>query len=403
MLALEVDFIDRLPKSDDAAVIGLIDLNNNYEFKPIAETRAWNWQQGCMLQWLSPDYGKYIIYNDLQNDRFGSIIMDIITGEKKILPFPIYSIHPKGRYAVTLNFARLHHTRKGYGYAGISDTWYDNAAPEKDGIYLLDLKTGEYKLIISINQLYRYNHISSMDDGKHWVNHLTFNTNGSRFCFLHRWQLSDGGIYTRLFTANLEGTELYCLLDSGNFSHFGWRNQEDLLGWGRLPNVVSKLRKYKWLTKYILIFLRPMFHSLVSNKNPLKRKIINDSYLLFKDKTTEIKQIGAELFNEDGHCSWSHDGKWLLTDTYPDENHFRTLILYDYEKNIRIDMGRFHSLPDIKYGIDKDWDISGMRCDLHPRWNRDGTQICIDSAHEGSRQMYVLDVKEIISGRNRYV
>lgn len=399
MLSMEVDFINHLPECCDVATIGIIDLLNNNHFQAIAQTYAWNWQQGCMLQWLPPDYRRYIIYNDRQNDRFVSIIMDTKTSEKKILPTTIYSIHPNGRYAVTPNFARLHHTRRGYGYAGVLDPWYNEPAPKNDGIYLLDLKTGEFKLIISIAQLYKYNHLSSMEDGKHWVNHLMFNADGSRFCFLHRWQLTDGGIYTRLFTANLNGTDIYCLLDTGNFSHFGWRNSKELLGWGRLPNRLNQIRKNRWLTKYILGFLLPIYQSLFSEKNVIRKKIANDSYLLFNDQSNEIKKIGTELLNEDGHCSWSPDGKWVLTDTYPDDNHYRNLILYDYEKGLRINIGKFYSLPDTsKYKVDENWDISAMRCDLHPRWNRDGTELCIDSVHEGSRQMYVLDVKEIILG-----
>jgi len=32
------------------------------------------------------------------------------------------------------------------------------------------------------------------------------------------------------------------------------------------------------------------------------------------------------------------------------------------------------------------------RCDLHPRWRPDGKMLAFNSVHEGSRQVYVIDV-----------
>jgi hypothetical protein len=74
-------------------------------------------------------------------------------------------------------------------------------------------------------------------------------------------------------------------------------------------------------------------------------------------------------------------------DTYPHEDRMRTLLLYDPRARRRVDVGRFHSkdLPE------------EIRCDLHAKWHREGRRVCIDSTHEGGRQVYVLDVGAIVS------
>lgn len=398
ILGLEADFLDRIPSPDDTAIIGFSDLRQNSSFQKFAETRAWNWQQGARLQWLGPTYDRFVIYNDRSKDGFVSVILDMETGEKRTLPLPVYSVSPDGRHAVTLNFSRLFRLRDAYGYAGVPDAFADEKVPTSDGVWLLDLKTGESKLVISLRDLCEYNPLTSMEGGSHWVDHLMFNPDGSRFCFLHRWELDDGGLYMRLFSANRDGTELHCLLDSGNFSHFGWKNPKELLGWGRLPNQLNRIRKSKWLVKNFLRPLLPLYHTLVPGRSAFRRRLVNDHYLLFRDRTDSIEKIGEGILNQDGHCTWSPDERWILTDTYPDDDRFRTLILFDHEDGMRTDIGRFYALPE---GISprSGWDESGMRCDLHPRWNRSGDKVCIDSVHEGTRQMYTLDVSAIVKNR----
>ena len=39
--------------------------------------------------------------------------------------------------------------------------------------------------------------------------------------------------------------------------------------------------------------------------------------------------------------------------------------------------------------------MTDMRCDLHPRWNQNGTKISFDSTHEGFRGVYLVDVEAI--------
>jgi hypothetical protein len=99
-----------------------------------------------------------------------------------------------------------------------------------------------------------------------------------------------------------------------------------------------------------------------------------------------MQPVGAGLFESDGHCNLSPDKRWMLTDRYPQDNPNQPLILYDMAACLRIDIGSFHSMTDMN---------TSFRCDLHTRWNGDGTRICFDSTHEGTRQMYVMDVSPI--------
>jgi len=350
MLGLETTFIARPPTLNDRAVIGLINTTANNRWEPIAETHAWNWQQGTMLQWLATEPDRKIIHNDRDGDRFVSVIRDIHTGESKTLPFPIYAVSRDGKSAVSLNFARVHQTRPGYGYIGLFDPFEDELSPEKDGVYWMDLTTGEYKLIISLAQIVSIRHDESMDKGKHWFNHLLFNHDDTRFIFLHRWKRPDGGRFTRMFTANPDGSDICCISDHQMVSHFDWRNPKQILAWAH-------------------------------------RRDIGNKYFLFTDRTDEKEIVGEGILTSDGHCSYSPDGRWILTDTYPGREKKRTLLLYRPDDKYLVDIGGFFSPPEI---------TGEIRCDLHPRWSRDGRAICFDSVHEGHRQMYVVDVSEIV-------
>ena len=84
--------------------------------KKIAETRAWNVQQACMLQWLGPDFSSRILYNDYRNGQYCAVILTLATMEEKVISMPVYTVSNDGKIALTLDFSRLYNLRPGYGY-----------------------------------------------------------------------------------------------------------------------------------------------------------------------------------------------------------------------------------------------------------------------------------------------
>jgi hypothetical protein len=294
-----------------------------------------------------------VIYNDRDGDRFIAVIQNVFTGEKRVIPRPVYTVSPDGRLAMGLNFARLDDVRPGYGYKGVADPGRESVSPDNDGIYRVDLATGEARLVVSVKQIADIPQEAEAA-GKHWFNHLLFNPDGTRFIFLHRVHRdapAGGARITRMFTANPDGSDLHCVNDHRMVSHFIWKNPKQILAWSAEAE-------------------GNFFH-------------------LYDDRTDKREIIGKGVLTHDGHCTYSPDGTWILTDGYPAKKRMQPLMLYRPADGKRIELGRFFLPPE---------HTGEFRCDLHPRWDRTGKYICIDSMHEDSlRQIYLLDVSQAVA------
>jgi len=354
LLALEVDCEGRPNTADDVARVCLIDLDVDNPLQVVGETRAWCWQQGCMLRWLPSHPKDRIIHNARDGARLMSVVADVRTGDTYRLPLPVYAVSPDGRWAVTTNFARINRTRPGYGYRGVPDPTEGDLCPADDGVVWMDLRSGEHRMIATFAEIAALAPNPAADGAEQWVNHLQINPDGSRIAVLHRWRTpGTSGLNTRLVTMNPDGSDPLLVVGGPAFSHYDWFDTDHILAWSRHPDAEA------------------------------------DSFVLITDGSGEMDVVAPRLLTKNGHCSFSPDRRWLLTDTYPDADRQQTLILYRWPDGPRVDIGRFYLSPEL---------TGEFRCDLHPRWNRDGTQVCIDSAHEGTRQVYVLDVSEIVGG-----
>ena len=348
----------RTPQPDDVIEIGMIDLEDDCRWTKLGESRAWCWQQGCMLQWI-PNSPTDVIWNDREGDRFVSRIVNVKTKEMRTLPKAIYALSPDGTFAVGTEFSRINSLRPGYGYVGVDDPFHDVKAPKDIGIYRMDLKTGEHTLLASLGQLAELPHNGKdVTDNFHWFNHLLVNTDGTRLTFLHRWRkeradrqtMAGSGWATRMFTLGTDGSDLYLL--STGVSHFVWAD----------PTHIAAFI-WKDATKNMKLYLA-------------------------EDKTQNLTPVGhgPGMVEVDGHNTFiPHTAnRWILNDTYPQTpERLQTLYLYDTLNDKRFDLGRFHQPREFT----GEW-----RVDLHARTSPNGKRVIFDSTHSGERQMWMMDL-----------
>jgi len=390
LLAHRVAFDGREVRDGDSAEVGYFDLARK-KFHVIDETLAWNWQQGSHLQWMPPSYENEIIYNSIEDNRFVSIRYNILTQDKKVLPSPIYAIHPNGKEALAVNYERLYWCRPGYNYQNIKNSEWNTPVHPDDGVFQVDLQTGRLKLIVRTRDIVNMGPIDEMTSSNNWLEHMMYSPRGDRFLFFHRWSL-DGVDKSRFFTSSKDGKEIIMYPDCGFYSHYDWSDEDNLIVWTFEPRKSQKdsyffIKQLK--ERPVSKLLRPLYKIIKPVvPNNVRRKFANEPKLLmFQDIHLGYKVIGETSLGVNGHTTVANKNKLLLSDSYPDDGYFRHLYFFDITNNRKIKIGKFHSAyNDCVY-----------RCDLHPRMSIDGESISIDSAHFDKRKTLVL--KKRVSDR----
>ena len=348
LLCLEVGFEHRLPESGDAVKIGMVDLADGDKWIELGESRAWSWQQGCMLQWR-PGSDREVLWNDRDGDRFVSRVLDVKTRKLRTLPRPVGHLSPDGKLALCEDYSRIWNFRAGYGYAGIPDPYAAQPAPAEIGVWRMDLETGQSRLLVSVADLVKIPYPGQAPDDKHYINHLSWSPDGKRFLMFNRW--SGRGQPTRVFTMNAAGGDLR-LLSATGASHWTWRDPEHVVFW--------ESRR-------------------------------TGAYRLYQDDGSgEPKETLWTAPNGHQTSLPGTKNEWLVTDTYPQGGkREQVLYLYHLPTGRFVLLGRFRLPPEYR----GEW-----RCDLHPRLSRDGRQVIIDSPHASNgRQQYLINLGPVLA------
>jgi hypothetical protein len=337
------------------AAVGLIDRRTN-AFLPYASTSAFNLQQGSMMHWIDAGYGQEFTYNDFESQMLVSRVVNLHTREVRTIEGAIAAVSPTEPLALGLNYARMAHCRPVVGYANPIDPASLVAAPEDDGLSLIDLRSGTARLILSLAEVIGASGVDEVQGKRAWFNHVLFNTDGTKilfFCRVNPSADSIGRFYSSLWTVNVDGSDLACQIPFMNrISHFAWRDERRVL--------IST------------DFLGEM------------------GFLEFIDGAGDFAPVGAGILPPDGHACFSPDRHWIVCDARlprQGDDLLTELLLYDRRNEVVVSLGTYRA--DAQF-------VGDIRCDLHPRWSPDGQCVTFDSVHEGARQIYLVDVSDIV-------
>lgn len=327
--------------SDEKSVRIIVENTTNGEEKVIAQTPAFNWQMGARAIWIDDDT---VSYNDFDGEKYVCKWFSLSKNHVvKAFDKPLQD-YKGGNYYLGVNYQRLRSYAKEYAYYCLPEmtkSEYDDY--EHDGIWKVDVNTGEINLLLSIAEILKFEHIDRFDKGKHFLNHIMMSPNGSSFIFIHRYYVN-GVRYDRLMFYDFK--QLKVLMNERIQSHYCWLDDTNVFGYGEYEGK----RSFNAINVKTGVVTK---HEKLTAKHP-----------------------------RDGHPTVCEG--WIVIDDYPDLSRMQPLIAYNYKTEEIIWLGEF--FHDLKH---KDY----TRCDLHPRFSEDGRSIFIDTIYSGKRELVMLNVK----------
>ncbi|HEX5223324.1 MAG TPA: hypothetical protein VFZ59_27435 [Verrucomicrobiae bacterium] len=357
LLALRTSFQNHLPRADEPAEIVLLDTKNNYSERVLTETRAWNPQQGTMLYWNPDAPETQFFFNDREPET-GNIfcaLFDISMGNggKRIreyrfddTPVGNAGVAQKGGWFTAINYARLARLRPVTGYPDAFDWTVGVRHPTNDGVFKVDVRTGEKQLLVSFQQLAEALRPSRPDvtNVALFINHTLNNRDSDRIFFFARGNFNE--------RANRINQGFIVRPDGSGFTPL-----KQFIGghpeWASGPCMIGDVDG---------------------------RQIVYDV-----DEQKLVETLGnKEIFpNPGGDVALSPDGKWLVNGHRHGTTNFYTFF--------RIADGAWVR----SQGFDvRGWESGDLRCDPAPCWNRNNREIVFPAiAKDGTRQMFLLQVK----------
>jgi hypothetical protein len=352
LIALRTTFQDRMPGPQDAADIILLDAQQKYAETKLDETRGWNPQQGAMMYWNPEQPSRQFFFND-RDQKTGKVFTALydIVDRKRVKEFRFDAtpaanggVKQDGGMFAAINYARMARLRPVTGYPGAWDWTEGINHPQDDGLFVVDVKSGARKLIVSFRQMRDalIKKYPQLDDRALFLNHTLWNREGDRIFFFVRADFNGPGRVNIPMTVKPDGSEL---VEQRIFigGHPEWDFKSRMIG-----RVEDKLVLY----------------------DALKQELVGTFG-------------GPETFRDpEGDTALSRDGRWIVNGAPTGATMHYTIM----------------RLPDRAFIKTEDFSRAGytggdLRIDPAPCWNRAGDRFAFPAlAKDGTRQMFEVRV-----------
>lgn len=358
---------DRLPRPGEEAEVIVVDLETGEE-QVVARTRGWDTQLGAQVQWGGSDHE--LFFNDVQAGSwrpFG-VRMDPLTGDRQELEGTVYMVSPDGRWAASPCLLRTARTQAGYGVLAPPEAIPRNrGAPEDDGIWVTDTRTGRRRLLVSLRQVVDEAGIDEEEykGGDFYAAHVKWNPQATRLMLVLRWVPHDGGkMRPNLITMRADGTDIHVAIPAEEWADKG----------GHHPN---------WC---------PDGDHVMMNLNMRGEGM---RFVVARYDGSGYRALHESVVGS-GHPSMHPDGRHILTDAYVGEPvafgdgtvPLRLIDIHDGSETVLV---RIRTRPAFSGPKNE------LRVDPHPAWDRTYTRIAFNACPYGPRAVFVADLSALLA------
>ncbi|MEM9883935.1 MAG: hypothetical protein AAF800_13565 [Planctomycetota bacterium] len=360
----------------DVAEVYVVDLTTG-QTRRAAETRGWEMQLGANLHWGASD--SELIFNDLDTADWVPFarVVDFASGLDRRLEGTVYTASPDGRYIASADMRAMRRTQSGYGVIVP-----DDRVPARpglsgdDGCWVTDVQTGKRDLVASIRDLVEKSRNGfDLDDPEQYDVygfHACWSPRGDRLMFTLRWTPREGrGLddlkqmkrFHSVLTLKPDGTDIYEAIPNSRWVHGGHHTY-----WA--PDGEHLTANLRFPGEPGLRLIRVRYDG------------------------TGFERL-SDTVHGSGHPSMLPGGRYMVTDTYTDENGFcddgtSLLRWIDLQQHTDTELARFRTKQPTPRGE--------ARVDPHVAWDRDWRYVAFNGFMDGTRRVYLADLSGLRSG-----